>query len=85
MTGKELTEKSIYIIKEYYDNNLQPFFDHVSEDILWIGPADKQELRGRERIIRMVTQIFTIRGFSTHGMRERYRQRADRIHAGRSQ
>lgn len=51
MTGKELTEKSIYIIKEYYDNNLQPFFDHVSEDILWIGPADNQELRGRERII----------------------------------
>lgn len=51
MIPNELIDKSIYIITEYYNNNLQPFFAHVSEDILWIGPADSQELRGREIII----------------------------------
>lgn len=51
MTSHELIDKSIYIITEYYQNNLQPFFDHLSEDILWLGPADGQELRGRETII----------------------------------
>lgn len=51
MTANELMEKSIYIIEEYYQNHLQPFFDHASEDILWFGPGEKQELRGREAVI----------------------------------
>lgn len=51
MTSNELIGKSIHIITEYYNNNLQPFFDHLSEDVLWIGPAEGQELRGRENVI----------------------------------
>ena len=51
MTSKDLIYQSIHIITEYYNNNLQPFFDNISEDILWIGPAERQELRGRDKII----------------------------------
>jgi len=51
MTSKDLIYQSIHIISEYYNNNLQPFFDNISEDILWIGPAEKQEIRGRDKVI----------------------------------
>lgn len=46
MTANDLIYKSIYIITEYYNNNLQPYFDNISEDVLWIGPAERQEIRG---------------------------------------
>ncbi len=36
MTANDLIYKSIYIITEYYNNNLQPYFDNISEDVLWI-------------------------------------------------
>jgi len=51
MTANDLIYKSIYIITEYYNNNLQPYFDNISEDVLWIGPAERQEIRGREQVI----------------------------------
>ena len=51
MTANDLIYKSIYIITEYYNNNLQPYFDSISEDVLWIGPAERQEIRGREQVI----------------------------------
>lgn len=47
----ELTEKSIYIITEYYKNNLQPYFDSIDDDILWIGPAEGQFMRTKKVII----------------------------------
>mgnify|MGYP003302673007 CR=1 FL=1 len=51
MTSKDLIDQSIHIITEYYNNNLQPFFDNISEDVLWIGPAERQEIRGRNKVI----------------------------------
>lgn len=51
MVSDDLIGKSIHIISEYYNNNLQPFFDNLGEDVLWIGPAEGQELRGRETVI----------------------------------
>lgn len=51
MPSKHLIYQSIHIITEYYANHLQPFFDHISEDILWIGPAENQEIRGRDKVI----------------------------------
>lgn len=46
-----LIARSIYIITEYYQNNLQPYYENLAEDVMWIGPAEGQELRGRENII----------------------------------
>lgn len=51
MTANDLILQSMHIITEYYNNNLQPFFDSLSDDMLWIGPADGQEIRGRENVI----------------------------------
>lgn len=52
MKTDEIIRLSIYIITEYYRNNLEPFFEYVSDDIVWIGPARGQLLRGRENLIR---------------------------------
>lgn len=55
MSSNDLIYKSILVITEYYKNNLQPFFNYLSKDVLWIGPAERQEIRGREN----VTSIFS--------------------------
>lgn len=47
-----ITDSSIHIITEYYKNNLTPFFDAIDTDILWIGPAQRQWLQGRDAIIQ---------------------------------
>lgn len=52
MKRQELIQRSISIITEYYKNNLEPFFDCLSDDVLWFGPRKDQILRGRETIIR---------------------------------
>lgn len=52
MKGNDLIYRSIHIITEYYKNNLQPFFESVSDDILWIGPAERQQIRGKENLLR---------------------------------
>lgn len=51
MNIDDLIHRSCMIISEYYKGNLQPFFDSVSEDILWIGPAQGQEIRGKRKLI----------------------------------
>ena len=35
-------QQSVHIITEYYENRLQPFFDAIDDDLLWIGPAERQ-------------------------------------------
>jgi len=52
MKRQELIQRSIYIITEYYKNNLEPFFECLAEDVLWFGPRKEQVLRGRETMIR---------------------------------
>lgn len=46
-----LIARSIHIITEYYQNRLEPYYESLAEDVLWIGPAEGQELRGRDTII----------------------------------
>ena len=53
MKTDDLIYRSIFIITEYYRNDLEPFFDSVSEDILWIGPAQRQQIQGRENLMRI--------------------------------
>lgn len=51
MKKQKLIQKSIEIIIDYYNNQLEPFFDAISDDVLWIGPRGGQMLRGKEAII----------------------------------
>ncbi len=52
MKTDDLIYRSILIITEYYKNNLQPFFDSTSDDILWIGPAEHQLMQGKDIFIK---------------------------------
>lgn len=52
MKADDVIAQSIYIITEYYKNNLQPFFDYAGDDILWLGPAQRQQIQGREAPIQ---------------------------------
>lgn len=56
MDIKSIVSSSVHIVSEYYNNNLQPFFDNVDEDILWIGPAEKQWIQGRSELISKFEQ-----------------------------
>ena len=48
--------QSVHIITEYYENRLQPFFDAIDDDLLWIGPAERQWMQGKENILNAFTQ-----------------------------
>ncbi len=56
MKTDELINRSIYIITEYYKNNLEPFFESISDDIVWLGPAQRQQIQGRENLTRIFAE-----------------------------
>lgn len=52
MKTEEMISRTIFIITEYYKNNLQPFFECLSDDVLWIGPAQRQQIQGKDRLLQ---------------------------------
>ncbi len=56
MKKDDIIKLSIYIITEYYKNNLVPFFEHISEDVLWIGPARGQQIHGKKNLMLAYAQ-----------------------------
>lgn len=48
MNRKELIEKSIQIITEYYQGNVSLFLNSISDNVLWYGPRAGQMLKGKE-------------------------------------
>lgn len=56
MTKNELPDYSAYIITEYYKNNIQPFLNAFSEKCLWIGPAQGQMIRTKEKLLAAFSQ-----------------------------
>ena len=51
MNVKECVEKSIYITTEYYkNNNSEPYFEHMAENVLWYGTAINHKITGRETL-----------------------------------
>lgn len=52
MKTDEAVNRTIFIIAEYYKNNLKPFFECLSDDVLWIGPAERQLIQGRDRLLQ---------------------------------
>lgn len=51
MNVSDISQLSIDIVSYYYNNNLQPFFDHCHDDILWIGPAKSQLIRTKQALV----------------------------------
>lgn len=56
MKKDDIIRLSIYIITEYYKNNLTPFFEHISDDVLWVGPAKRQLLQGKKNLMQAFAQ-----------------------------
>ena len=52
MDIKECVEKSLYIVSEYYNNRLEPYFDHLADNVIWHGPAIGQHIIGRENMLK---------------------------------
>ena len=51
MKDQEMQKLSYHIVSEYYKNNLKPYFEYIDDDVLWIGPAEKQILRTKKAIL----------------------------------
>ncbi len=51
MTTSNLTDLSIEILLQYYENNLEPFFTYCHENILWIGHANNQIIRSKDHLL----------------------------------
>ena len=51
MTVSEITSLSSYLLTQYYDNNTTPFFEHCHDDILWLGPAQKQIILSKKALL----------------------------------
>lgn len=51
MTIQDFVSLSGEILTQYYDNNITPFLDACHEDILWIGPAEKQVIRTKKVLV----------------------------------
>ena len=51
MVISEILKLSFTVISEYYRYNFKPFFEYLDDNVLWIGPADKQLLRSKKAII----------------------------------
>ncbi len=52
MKKDDIIRLSLFIITEYYKNNLNPFFEYISDDILWIGPAQRQQIQGKKNLMQ---------------------------------
>ena len=51
MNVKKIADRTVEILQLYYNNDIEPFLSACHEDVMWIGPADKQMIRGRKNLI----------------------------------
>ena len=51
MNSREMVDLTKDIILKYYQNDIQPFLDHVDDKVLWYGPAKGQFLSGKQAVL----------------------------------
>ncbi|MCR5102376.1 MAG: LytTR family transcriptional regulator [Butyrivibrio sp.] len=51
MNINSVVELSINIITDYYNNDLTKFFEYMDDDVLWIGPAERQWISGKQNLV----------------------------------
>lgn len=64
----EVSQLSIDILNNYYNNNLQPFFDYCHRDILWLGPAKNQLIRTKEALVEAFGKEVNPLQFAMHNL-----------------
>ena len=50
------TSLTIHFITEYYRDNLQPLFDAMTDDCVWIGPYERQWVESKEELLKLFGQ-----------------------------
>lgn len=51
MNIQMIADKTAEILNLYYNNEIEPFLNSCHEDVLWVGPAAKQVIRGRKNLV----------------------------------
>ncbi len=47
---------SVNLIEQYYDNDLSLFWKHMAEDVIWLGPATKQYVEGKQQLKKLYSK-----------------------------
>ena len=48
MKQKEISALSLEVVSQFFDGTPEPLIEHLSENVLWLGPRDGQFLRGKD-------------------------------------
>ena len=51
MNIQKVANRTAEILNFYYNNEIEPFLNSCHDDVLWIGPAEKQVIRGRKNLM----------------------------------
>ncbi len=51
MNIKAIGDRTAEILNLYYNNDIEPFLKACHEDVVWIGPAERQFIRGRKNLV----------------------------------
>ena len=51
MNVQKVADRTAEILNLYYNNEIEPFLSSCHDDVLWIGPAEKQVIRGRKNLM----------------------------------
>ena len=47
---------TVQLIEKYYANDRRLFFEYMDDDIIWIGPAIRQYIEGKQNLLNAFAQ-----------------------------
>lgn len=47
---------TVQLIEKYYANDRRLFFEYMDDDIIWIGPAIRQYMEGKQNLLNAFAQ-----------------------------
>lgn len=69
MNIQKVIEKSIYIITQYYENEISYFLNSMHDDVLWLGPAENQRIESKALLVENFSKENNNLLFSTMNMK----------------
>lgn len=66
---------TVQLIEKYYANDRRLFFEYMDDDIIWIGPAIRQYMEGKQNLLNAFAQ-------ESHSLQFRTAQMSSRMVTG---
>ena len=66
---------TVQLIEKYYANDRRLFFEYMDDDIIWIGPAIRQYIEGKQNLLNAFAQ-------ESHSLQFRTAQMSSRMVTG---